>query len=192
MSKGRCLRLRDYPEALLMCALSLSGYLSVCAQAEDAIFIQSFQSTCNLKFPPNKTEPSVNVVKTTQQKQQTSALLNSGAWRMLGLSSFTSNDQRPSVADAVVFAKRVGAEYLSYEVTSQGIQTMTQVVAHPQYVEGQTARLDLTSNVPGAGPVNTTGTYSTAPHINLNPTLERVRVHRYLHMVYYLKRIAKK
>jgi hypothetical protein len=192
MNKGRWLRLRHYPKALLIYALSLSGYLSVCAQTEDPIFTQSFQSTCNLKFLPNKTEPSVNVVKTIQQKQQTSALLNSGAWRMLGLSSFTSNDSRPSVADASVFSKRIGAEYLSYEVTSQGIQTVTQVVAHPQYVEGQTARLDLTSNLPGAGSINTTGTYSTAPHVNLNPTLERVRVHRYLHTVYYLKSIAKK
>jgi hypothetical protein len=175
-----------------MCTVSLSAYLSICAQAEDPIFTQSFQSTCNLKFPANKTEPSVNIVKTTKQRQQTGALLNSGTWRMLGLSSFTSNDPRPSVADAVVFGKRVGAEYLSYEVTSQGIQTVTQVVAHPQYVEGQTGRLDLTSNVPGAGSVNTTGTYSTAPHVNLNPTLERVRVHRYLHTVYYLKSIVKK
>jgi hypothetical protein len=147
-------------------------------------------------YQPNKasikSEPSVNIVKTTKQRQQTGALLNSGAWRMLGLSSFTSNDPRPSVADAIVFGKRVGAEYLSYEVSSQGIQTVTQVVAHPQYVEGQNARLDLTSNVPGAGSVSTTGTYSTAPHVALNPTMERVRVHRYLHTVYYLKSIVKK
>jgi hypothetical protein len=134
-----------------MCTVSLSAYLSVCAQAEDPIFTQSFQSTCNLKFPPNKSEPSVNVVKTTQQKRQTSALLNSGAWRMLGFSSFTSNGSQPMAEDAIAFGKRIGAEYISYEVTSQGIQTMAQIVVHPQHVEGQNARLDLTSNLPGAG-----------------------------------------
>jgi hypothetical protein len=187
MSKGRW----HYPQVMVLCAVSLSGYLSV-SQAEDAIFTQSFQSTCNLKFPPNKIEPSVTVAKTKLQKAQVKRLLNSGSWRMLGFSSFTSNGSRPMAEDAVVFGKRIGAEFLSYELTSQGIQTVTQIVAHPQYVEGQTARLDLTTNAPGLGPVNTTGTYSTAPHVNLNPTLERVRIHRYLHTVYYLKPIAKK
>jgi hypothetical protein len=179
-----CMKMR-YPLAIIVLVLS-----AVAAKAEDPVFAQSFKyspSFAGRKTLLTKKDPIVRTMITKAEKAAVGAKIQSSEWLEIGDSAFTSNGSKPQVADAIAMGKRLGADTVFYQITSNGVQTVKHVVVSPEYVEGESGYYNNTTNLPGIGPVTSSGNYGTYGHVKLNPHLATVRTHRYTHWVIYLK-----
>jgi len=189
LERGTEVALQRMKKHLLLAIVS-TIVLAEKSPAEDPIFSQTFKyspSFSGRKVVPVKKDPVVQIMVTKAEKTSVGARIHSGEWLEIGDSAFTSNASEPMLNDAMTMGKRLGADQVFCQVTSAGIQTLKQVVASPQYVEGQSGYYNSTTNLPGVGPVVSSGAYGTYTHVELNPHLATVRVHRYTHWIVYVK-----
>jgi hypothetical protein len=174
----------------LLLAFVLTIVLAEKSPAQDPIFSQTFKyspSFSGRKVVAAKKDPVVRIMMTQAEKTSVGARIQSGEWLEIGDSAFTSNASEPMLNDAMTMGRRLGADQVFYQVTPAGMQTFKQLVASPQYVEGQSGYYNSRTNLPGVGPVVSSRTYGTYAHVELNSHLATVRVHRYTHWIVYVK-----
>jgi hypothetical protein len=126
--------------------------LAIAAKAEDPVFEQSFKYSSSFtgrRVIPAKKDPIVRMMITKADKTAVGAKIQSGEWLEIGDSAFSSNGSKPQIDDAIAMGRRLGADILFYQVTSNGIQTVKQVFVSPQYVEGESGYYNNTTNLPG-------------------------------------------
>jgi hypothetical protein len=189
LERGTEVALQRMKKHLLLAIVS-TIVLAEKSPAEDPIFSQTFKyspSFSGRKVVAAKKDPVVRIMVTKAEKTSVGARIQSGEWLEIGDSAFTSNASKPMLNDAMTMGRRLGADQVFYQVTSAGIQTLKQVVVSPKYVEGQSGYYNTTTNLPGVGPVVSSGTYGTSAHVELNPHLATARVHRYTHWIVYVK-----